>query len=101
LGAGEGDRQRRFHDLRSSHLRSTRAGALRRDECGDWRISGIYGCVCAVPVASGIGYQLTVMQDIDDARPWNVAKRKLDFAKVTQNGDSRRRPDPRPPTDLS
>lgn len=59
-----------------------RSDALRRDECGDWRISGQHGCVYAVPE----GFQLLV--DRPSVRAWSGAKGVLSFCTVTQDGDT-------------
>jgi hypothetical protein len=66
----------------------TRADKLRRDECGEWAILGSNGHVYAVPE----GYQLMIGCDFDNrkwssARGWESAKQRLDFGKVTQDGD--------------
>jgi hypothetical protein len=60
----------------------SRDRALRRDECGDWRINGAKGHVYAVPG----GFQLMVT-GCETARQWTAAKKALAFAKVTQDGD--------------
>lgn len=66
---------------------NNRASALRRDECGDWAIFGSNGHIYAVPE----GFQLMVGCDPEprwsSARGWESAKRRLSFAKVTQDGD--------------
>ncbi len=73
--------------------------ALRRDECGDWRIEGSTGHVYAVPTARedsphskrherrcAAGFSLYVM--VASARRWTNAKRALSvFAKITNDGD--------------
>jgi hypothetical protein len=56
--------------------------ALRRDECGDWRINGKSGHIYAVPG----GFQLCCM--CDSALAWTWAKRKMPFAHVAQDGDA-------------
>jgi hypothetical protein len=66
----------------------TRADKLRRDECGDWAIWGRNGHIYAVPE----GFQLMIGCDFDNrkwssARGWESAKQRLDFGKVTQDGD--------------
>lgn len=60
----------------------SRDNALRRDECGDWRIGGSLGHVYAVPE----GFQIMVMGS-ETARQWTAAKKALAFAKLTQDGD--------------
>ena len=59
----------------------SRKKALRRDECGDWRIGGTRGHIYAVPE----GFQIYVR---GTARAWGFAKRALSFAKVGQDGDN-------------
>ena len=56
--------------------------ALRRDECGDWRINGKSGHIYAVPG----GFQLCCM--CESALAWTWAKRKMPFAQVAQDGDA-------------
>jgi hypothetical protein len=58
----------------------TRSDKLRRDECGDWTISGKYGHIFAVPE----GFQLMIFKT---ARGWSEAKRRIHFGVVTQDGD--------------
>ena len=66
-----------------------RAAALRRDECGDWRIEGSDGHAYAVPGAldqpSRPGFMLYVMAGSPKA--WTFGKRALAFAKVINDGD--------------
>ena len=59
----------------------SRDAALRRDECGDWRVGGSHGHVYAVPG----GFQIVVMGWT--AKGWNLAKQALSFAAVTNDGD--------------
>jgi len=59
----------------------SRAVALRRDECGDWRINGSRGHVYAAPEGS----QIFVMGW--SANGWNRAKRALSFAQICNDGD--------------
>jgi hypothetical protein len=59
----------------------SRDAALRRDECGDWRINGARGHVYAVPG----GFQIIVMGWT--AKGWNLAKQALSFAALTNDGD--------------
>lgn len=67
--------------LRLAEHLGSRGGALRRDECGDWRISGRKGHIYAVPE----GFQ--IMLTDWSAKGWNAAKRALTFATVMQDGD--------------
>jgi hypothetical protein len=64
-----------------------RDAALRRDECGDWRIKGQHGHVASAPE----GFQLYYggPEFIGTARGWGFAKRAFEAfgAKVTQDGD--------------
>jgi hypothetical protein len=66
-----------------------RAAALRRDECGDWRIEGSSGHVYAVPGTldqpNRPGFMLYIMTGSPKA--WTFAKRALAFAKVINDGD--------------
>jgi hypothetical protein len=76
--------------LLGSALKS-RKTALRRDECGDWRILGRHGHIYAVPIAaapSGAGYQLMVLPEAGSARGWTAAKQVLNFARLTNDGDT-------------
>jgi hypothetical protein len=59
-----------------------RQASLRRDDCGDWAVSGRAGHVYAVPE----GFQLYVATG---ERPlkWTWIKKKLGFCRVTQDGD--------------
>jgi hypothetical protein len=54
--------------------------ALRRDECGDWRINGRNGHIYAVPEGFQIYFCGTV-------RSWGFTKKAIGFAKATQDGD--------------
>ena len=56
--------------------------ALRRDECGDWRINGKSGHIYAIPG----GFQLCCMYE--GALAWTWAKKKMPFAHVAQDGDA-------------
>jgi hypothetical protein len=58
-----------------------RDNAVRRDECGDWRIEGAQGHIYAVPG----GFQIFVLGW--SARGWNGAKQALGFAKLCNVGD--------------
>jgi hypothetical protein len=61
-----------------------RAAALRRDECGDWRIEGSNGHVYAVP---GPGPRFMLYLMTGSPKAWTFAKRALAFAKVINDGD--------------
>ena len=67
----------------------SRDSALRRDECGDWRIEGSSGHVYAVPGTldqpNRPGFMLYVMPGSPKA--WTFAKRALAFAEVINDGD--------------
>ena len=71
----------RLEILKFAEALGNRENALRRDECGDWRISGKHGHIYAVSE----GFQIFVMGWT--AKGWNAAKKTLHFAKVTQDGD--------------
>jgi hypothetical protein len=63
-----------------------REAALRRDECGDWRINGSQGHVYAVPGGSRSSFMMYVMTET--ARAWTFAKRALmPFATIVNDGD--------------
>ena len=75
-----------------------REAALRRDECGDWRINGKYGYIYAVPgmtvhgLPPGEGFQIyyrgaAEFEEPSTSRGWTFAKEAMSFAKVTQDGD--------------
>jgi hypothetical protein len=55
--------------------------ALRRDECGAWRINGTSGHV----YAAGNGWLFYVATG--SPRAWTAAKERLAFCTVTQDGD--------------
>jgi hypothetical protein len=67
----------------------SRDAALRRDEFGDWRISGRNGHIYAVPGSvdrpGAAGFLL--YSAASSARAWTNAKRDLAFAELTQDGD--------------
>jgi hypothetical protein len=67
---------------------SCRDNALRRDECGDWRIEGRCGHIYAVPGTldrpSMPGFQIFI---VGSGRWWNGAKRGLAFADLANDGD--------------
>jgi hypothetical protein len=56
--------------------------ALRRDSCGDWTIIGKSGHI----YADGSGF-LIVVSPGDSIRRWTNIKGKLNFSRVTQDGD--------------
>jgi len=66
-----------------------RGSAIRRDECGDWRINGSHGHIFAIPGSLDDpkcpGFQFLVMDWT--AKGWSNAKRALSFARVTKDGD--------------
>jgi hypothetical protein len=66
-----------------------REAALRRDECGDWRIEGSNGHAYAVPGTldrpNRPGFMLYVMTGSQKA--WTFAKRALVLAEVVNDGD--------------
>ena len=72
-----------------------RDAALRRDECGDWRINGKYGYIYAVPGIPWGGMEKTEGFQIyfrgaefeaTTSKAWKYAKEAMLFAKVTQDG---------------
>jgi hypothetical protein len=76
-----------------------REAALRRDECGDWRINGKYGYIYAVPGIPWGGMEKTEGFQIyyrgaeefgepSTTRGWTFAKEALSFCRVTQDGDA-------------
>ena len=68
--------------LKFAEALRSRVNALRRDECGDWRINGGKGHIYAVPE----GFQIMVSGW--SANGWNRAKQTMTFATVTQDGDA-------------
>jgi hypothetical protein len=56
--------------------------ALRRDECGDWQITGKHGHV----YVDGACYLLCVMTG-ESPRRWGFVKKRLRFCRLTQDGD--------------
>ena len=66
-----------------------REAALRRDECGDWRIEGSNGHAYAVPATldetNRPGFMLYVITASPKA--WTFAKRAFAFATVINDGD--------------
>ena len=75
--------------LKLAKALTSRDSALRRDECGDWRIEGSSGHVYAVPGTldqpNRPGFMLYIMTGSPKA--WTFAKRALAFAKVINDGD--------------
>jgi hypothetical protein len=67
--------------LELAQVLNCRDSALRRDECGDWRIGGSKGHI----YAGSEGFQIFVLGW--STKGWNLAKEALAFAKVTQDGD--------------
>jgi hypothetical protein len=74
-----------------------RPAALRRDECGDWRIVGRFGHIYAIPGAiqrhNVEGFQI-YFRGADEFREppsgssgWHHAKQAMAFAQVTNDGD--------------
>jgi hypothetical protein len=74
-----------------------RDAALRRDECGDWRITGKHGWIYAVPGVLLAGSEKTEgfllyysgPEFIGSARGWGFAKRAFEAfgCRVTQDGE--------------
>lgn len=73
-----------------------RDNTLRRDECGDWRISGRVGHIYAVPgslARRGVeGFQIYFrgareFEEPLDSKAWTWAKKALPFCDVTNDGD--------------
>jgi hypothetical protein len=66
------------------------SAALRRDECGDWRIGGTVGKVFAslgtIDQPKTPGYAIYVERET--SRAWTAAKSKLGFCRLTNDGDS-------------
>ena len=69
----------------------SRDSALRRDECGDWRIEGRFGHIYAVPGSPDRprtpGFQIMVTGEFSGGRWWGAAKRGLAFAAIANDGD--------------
>ena len=62
---------------------------LRRDECGDWTLSGKHGHIFAVPLDRKVereGFQLVVFGETKIK--WGNRKRALSFCALTQDGDT-------------
>lgn len=76
-----------------------RDAALRRDECGDWRINGKFGHIYAVPgipwggMEKTEGFQLyfrgaAEFEEPSTSKAWTWAKKSLEpFCRVTQDGE--------------
>jgi hypothetical protein len=67
-----------------------RDNALRRDECGDWRVNGKQGHIYAVPGSLNRpktpGFQIYIERE--SVREWSYAKKVLKpFADLTNDGD--------------
>lgn len=66
-----------------------RDNALRRDECGDWRIEGRFGHIYAIPE----GFQMCFRgaREFEEPPPgsqkWANAKKAMPFTSVAQDGD--------------
>jgi hypothetical protein len=61
----------------------SRAVALRRDECGDWRINGQKGHIY---VYDPTAFLLVI--HAGTVRGWESAKRALPWCRVSQDGDT-------------
>jgi hypothetical protein len=70
--------------------------ALRRDECGDWRINGKLGHIYAVPGtlddAKREGFQIYCrcaeeFEEPTSSQGWTWAKKVLSFCEVVNDGD--------------
>ena len=94
-----GERLQRPALLKLVEALGCRDAALRRDECGDWRINGKYGFIYAVPgipwggMEKTEGFQLyfrgaTEFEEPTTGKAWTYAKEAMLFAKVTQDGDT-------------
>jgi hypothetical protein len=63
----------------------SRDSALRRDECGDWRITGSHGHIYAIPGTldrrTTPGFQIYVRRD--SVREWSAARKALTMARPT------------------
>ncbi len=72
------------------------AGALRRDECGDWSIQGARGHIYAVPgvLAEGFRDRAGFLIYVDcgsysaASRAWSLTRTDLAFATVINDGDT-------------
>jgi hypothetical protein len=62
----------------------SRAEALRRDECGDWRIQGKSGHIYATPG----GVQIVYSSAEESPKAWTYARKALcAFASLSQDGE--------------
>jgi hypothetical protein len=62
--------------------------ALRRDECGDWRVNGTFGHIWAVPEGFQLYYRgAPEFEEPSTSKGWTWAKKELSFCRVTQDGD--------------
>jgi hypothetical protein len=77
----EDERKDRQQQLALLSALGTWDRALRRDECGAWRINGEHGHIYTW------GDGQTWVMWIGGSHRWSVAKKDLPFCKVTQNGD--------------
>lgn len=62
--------------------------ALRRDECGDWRITGRYGWIYADSPSVRIYYRGADEHRDGTSKRWFYAKEALAFCAVAQDGDT-------------
>jgi hypothetical protein len=76
----EADRAQQLALLSALNATST---ALRRDECGAWRISGQSGSIHTW----GDGKTWVLYVACRSARHWTYTKRKLAFCQLRQDGD--------------
>jgi hypothetical protein len=74
------DRQLLLRVIDSLHVSK---GNLRRDPCGDWNIVGRCGHIST----DGAG-NLHIYLLLETKRRWEITKRNLSFAAVTQDGDT-------------
>lgn len=80
----------RLHELHQlAATVGSRNAALRRDECGEWRIEGRRGWVYTVSGTlnrqDGAGFQIYCAPG--SARAWASAKKAMAFAELAQDGD--------------
>jgi hypothetical protein len=57
--------------------------ALRRDECGAWRINGRHGSIHT----RGDGKTWVLFVRCRSKQHWTITKRRLGFCQATQDGD--------------
>jgi hypothetical protein len=73
--------------LRLAPALGCRESALRRDDCGDWRINGKHGHIYAIPgTLAEPGREGFLLCYNGSARAWGFAKAAMRFAQVTQDG---------------